>query len=133
MNDRNFRIIDLSSPLDNDVKEPMPPKIEYMKHEEGAVQAANLLGLEPSDFPESKAWANEQVTLTTHTGTHVDAPWHYWPTSEGERARTIDEMPLEWFYGNGVLFDLVINQKDMRFKQRIYKKIRRDELRASTL
>ncbi|MGP4072892.1 cyclase family protein [Piscibacillus sp. B03] len=105
MGNRNFHIIDLSSPLDNDVKEPMPPMIEYMKHEEGAVQAANLLGLEPSDFPESKAWANEQVTLTTHTGTHVDAPWHYWPTSEGERARTIDEMPLEWFYGNGVLFD----------------------------
>ncbi len=75
MGNRNFRIIDLSSPLDNDVKEPMPPMIEYMKHEEGAVQAANLLGLEPSDFPESKAWANKshspltQERMWTHHGT----------------------------------------------------------------
>lgn len=105
MNGRGFRIIDLSVPMDEEVKEPMPPKIDYMDHEGGAKQAAHFLGLKPEDFPESKAWASEDVTLTTHTGTHVDAPWHYWPTSEGKKARTIDELPLEWFYGNGVLFD----------------------------
>lgn len=101
----NVRIIDLSVPISEKVKEPLPAKIEYVKHEQGAVQAAQLFGLEPSDFPESKAWAVENVTLSTHTGTHVDAPWHYWPTSEGKPARTIDELPLEWFYGDGVLFD----------------------------
>jgi kynurenine formamidase len=36
----------------------------------------------------------------------VDAPWHYSPVSEGKKARTIDEMPLEWFYGNGVVVDM---------------------------
>ena len=105
MTKKGRRFIDLSVPLDNVAKEPSPPNIQYVKHEEGAIQAAQLFGVEPSDFPESKAWANETVTLTTHTGTHVDAPWHYWPTSEGKPSRTIDELPLEWFYGDGVLLD----------------------------
>ncbi|SDQ16755.1 cyclase family protein [Virgibacillus salinus] len=101
----DFQIIDLSVPLSEKVKEPLPAKIDYSKHEQGAVQAASMFGLEANDFPEKKAWAVETVTLNTHTGTHVDAPWHYWPTSEGKRARTIDEMPLDWFYRPGVLFD----------------------------
>lgn len=105
MDRTSLRIIDLSVPLDNRAKEPYPPKIEYMEHKEGAKQAADLLGLKASDFPDSEAWAVENVTLTTHTGTHVDAPWHYASKTAGERSRTIDELPLEWFYGNGVLFD----------------------------
>lgn len=100
-----MRIIDLSVPISEKVKEPLSAKINYVKHEEGAAQAAQMFGLEPTDFPEGKAWAVETVTLNTHTGTHVDAPWHYWPTSEGKPARTIDQLPLEWFFGDGVLFD----------------------------
>lgn len=105
MTRKHVKIIDLSVPLDPRAKEPLPPKINYTTHEEGAVEAAELFGLQPEDFPEKRAWAQEVITLSTHTGTHVDAPWHYWPTSEGKPARTIDQMPLEWFYGNGVLFD----------------------------
>ena len=100
-----MKIIDLSVPMDNKAKEPYPPKIDYALHETGAEQAAQLLGLEKSDFPDEKAWAVETVTLTTHTGTHIDAPWHYAPVSEGSKARTIDELPLEWFFNDGVLFD----------------------------
>ena len=100
-----MKIIDLSVPMINTAKEPQPPKIEYESHEQGAQQAATLLGLETTDFPDERAWATETVTLSTHTGTHVDAPWHYAPTSEGKKARTIDELPLEWFFGDGVLFD----------------------------
>ena len=44
--------------------------------------------------------------MGAHTGTHVDAPWHYFPFSEGKKARTIDELPLEWFYGDGVVLDM---------------------------
>ncbi|WP_019119487.1 cyclase family protein [Brevibacillus massiliensis] len=105
MKREGLRIIDLSVPLDNQAGEPMKPKISYFAHEAGAEEAAQFFGLEPDDFPERKAWAVETVTLTTHTGTHVDAPWHYWPTSEGKPARTIDQLPLEWFYGDGVLLD----------------------------
>lgn len=105
MNRENLRIIDLSVPLDNEAKEPFPPNIEYETHDQGAQQAAQLLGLKASDFPDSEAWAVETVTLTTHTGTHVDAPWHYSSQTAGEPSRKIDELPLEWFYGHGVLFD----------------------------
>ncbi|MFB5195850.1 cyclase family protein [Neobacillus sp. KR4-4] len=105
MNRAKLRIIDLSVPLDNQAKEPFPPEIIYESHEQGARQAAHFLGLKPSDFPDSAAWATETVTLTTHTCTHVDAPWHYSAKTAGKPSRTIDELPLEWFYGNGVLFD----------------------------
>src|SRR5699024_6442262 len=51
------------------------------------------------------------------TGTHVDAPWHYAPTSEGKKSRTIDELPLEWFFGDGVLFDF--SDKDAGYEVQI--------------
>jgi kynurenine formamidase len=35
----------------------------------------------------------------------VDAPWHYAPTSEGRPARRIDELPVEWFFSDGVVLD----------------------------
>ena len=48
----------------------------------------------------------EQVQLSTHNGTHLDAPWHYHPTmNRGERAWTIDEVPLEWCFQPGVKLD----------------------------
>jgi kynurenine formamidase len=58
------------------------------------------------DFPDGIGLAWETVKIDTHHGTHVDAPWHFGPTSGGARARTIDEMPLDWFIGPGVRLDL---------------------------
>jgi kynurenine formamidase len=43
--------------------------------------------------------------LTSHTGTHMDAPWHYGDTSAGEPALTIDRIPLDWCMGDGVWLD----------------------------
>jgi len=43
--------------------------------------------------------------LGTHSSTHVDAPWHYNSTIRGEPAKRIDELPLEWFYSDGVVLD----------------------------
>jgi kynurenine formamidase len=47
----------------------------------------------------------EEVRGITHTGTHVDAPYHYGPLSEGKPARTIDQVPLEWCFAPGVVLD----------------------------
>ena len=44
--------------------------------------------------------------LGTHNSTHVDAPWHYNSHIEGEPAQTIDELPLEWFFNDGVVFNM---------------------------
>jgi len=40
------------------------------------------------------AGPSKEIQAITHTGTHVDAPYHYGPTSEGKPARRIDELPL---------------------------------------
>jgi kynurenine formamidase len=45
------------------------------------------------------------LTLGTHNSTHVDAPYHYNSRIGGEPAATIDELPLERFFGPGVVLD----------------------------
>ena len=63
-------------------------------------------GISVDDLPEGNGWAIENLSLTTHSGTHLDAPYHFYPTMNGgERAWTIDEVPLEWCIGNGVVMD----------------------------
>nr|WP_206441968.1 cyclase family protein [Streptomyces boncukensis] len=82
--------------------EATPVTVELLDH----VTGATVLGLTPEDFPDGMAISNETVTLTTHTGTHMDAPLHYGPTSGGRPAKAIDEVPLEWCYGPGVRLDV---------------------------
>jgi kynurenine formamidase len=65
-----------------------------------------LLGLEAKAFPDDKHAAWEILTVNSHSGTHLDSPWHYGPLCEGKPARTIDEMPLEWCFSDGVVLDL---------------------------
>ena len=101
-----MKIIDLSVPTGPGPAEPLPPSIEYEDHAKTAPLIAQIFGCDVSDLPDGQGWASETVTLITHAGTHVDAPWHYFPTSGGERARTIDELPLDWFLRPGVRLDV---------------------------
>ena len=65
-----------------------------------------MLGVAPELLRDGEGWAVETFTrFGTHNSTHVDAPWHYNSTIGGERAQTIDELPLEWFYAPGVVLD----------------------------
>lgn len=104
---KRFKIIDLSVPIQS-----TPPgsvlkvEIQYIDHKEGAKIYGAFFGLKEDDFPEGNFSAVENITLTTHSGTHLDAPWHYWPYSEGKPAKKIDEIPLQWCYGNGILLNL---------------------------
>ena len=46
------------------------------------------------------------MEMCTHSGTHIDAPWHYSGTmSDGSKPMTIEEVPLSWFTGRGVKLD----------------------------
>ncbi len=105
------RIIDLSVPIRNDPNKIIQAQVTYQSHEEGATNFCPVFGLDPADLPEGKFGAAETVTAVTHAGTHMDAPYHYWPTSEGKPARTIDQIPLEWCYGDGVVLDLTHKQR----------------------
>lgn len=105
-----MRIIDLSAPI-----APTPPQVASFErveirstsHAGGAAQAEALLQVPPHLLRNGEGWAVEEFTsLATHGVTHVDAPWHYNSTIQGERAATIDELPLEWFFADGVVLDM---------------------------
>ena len=104
------QIIDLSVPLQNDVPADPPgldPKIQYIAHKESLPQILPYFpGLKAEDLPDGEGWAVERVQLSTHNGTHLDAPRHFHPTmNRGQRAWTIDEVPLEWCFQPGVKLD----------------------------
>ena len=63
-------------------------------------------GLKKYQLPGGLGWAVEFVHLTTHSGTHLDAPFHYHPFSDGgKEALTIDRIPLDWCLQDGVVLD----------------------------
>jgi kynurenine formamidase len=102
-------IIDLSAPI-----VPSPPEtpellrteITFSDHAAGAQTIEAMLGVPPELLRDGEGWAVEEFTrLGTHNSTHVDAPWHYNSTIGGKRAQTIDELPLDWFLGPGVVLD----------------------------
>ena len=108
------RFVDLSIYLENDVLSdppPLAPKITYQKHADTLPEfMAMIPGTRPEDYPDGEAAAAEWVTLTTHNGTHLDAPWHFHSTQDAKNggARpsiTIDEVPLEWCFQPGVKLD----------------------------
>jgi kynurenine formamidase len=100
------RIIDLSVPTEDSPSEPLRLEVTHEEHKASVALMKLFFGCSEKDLPQGLGWANDTVKMISHAGTHVDAPWHYSPVSEGRKARTIDEMPLEWFYGNGVVLDM---------------------------
>ena len=108
------QFIDLSIYLENDVISDPPafaPKIEYFTHENTVGQIEPFFpGLKKEDLPDGEGWAVEKVQLSTHNGTHLDAPYHFHSTmdkalGEKKKAWTIDEVPLEWCFQPGVKLD----------------------------
>ena len=104
------KFVDLSIRLENDVLSDPPafaPRIEYFTHENTYEQIAPFFpGLKKEDLPDGEGWAVETVQLSTHNGTHLDAPWHFHPTQDGGKpAMTIDEVPLDWCFQPGVKLD----------------------------
>lgn len=117
---KKVRIVDLSVEIKEGLGDTsgMPPalqglaekltaKIQYEDHKKSIPEMlASFPGVKAEDLPEGLAWANEYVTMSTHSGTHIDSPYHFHPTSQGKKSKTIDEMPLELAYGDGVVLDM---------------------------
>lgn len=104
-----MHFIDLSVPLEDD-RQWAPwwarTRVRQQGHRFGSWAIWHLFGLRRRHLQGGLGWANDVLKLSTHGTTHVDAPWHYGPTCGGRPARTIDQIPLEWFYGPGVVIDM---------------------------
>src|SRR5437763_8857916 len=102
--------VDLSAPIENsspELPDALRTEIVFSDHAQGAAVIEQLLGVPKRLLRDGEGWAVEDFTrLGTHNSTHVDAPWHYNSTIDGERAETIDELPLEWFFSDGVVLDM---------------------------
>ncbi len=109
------QFIDISVALDADLISDPPmiqPDIEYLDHRQTGDQVASFFpGLRRDQLPDGEGWAIERLRIATHNGTHLDAPYHHHSTMNraltegGEPAATIDEVPLEWCFSNGVKLD----------------------------
>ena len=120
-----MEIIDLSKTIQYNSGDPffMKVKIKYKVHKK-AKWLIRYLGLPFKLFPKNfDGWADDTIKkMGVHATTHLDAPWHYGPLCEGKKAKTIDEVPLEWCYGEGIVID-------MRHKQD-YDPITKDDIRS---
>jgi kynurenine formamidase len=123
------QIIDLSMPIEPHPRDPNFGEVKLTDHERGADQIWRALFMPPKaplrkkltglwrymrssrtanrhSFPGGKFLSNEVYTISVHCGTHLDAPYHFGPICEGKPARRINEVPLEWCFGHGVVLDL---------------------------
>jgi len=103
------RFVDLSAPIVPDPPE-LPDlvrtEIEFAGHARGAQDIEQVFGVGPELLRDGEGWAVETfLRFGTHNSTHVDAPYHYNSTIDGEPAKTIDELPLEWFHAPAVVLD----------------------------
>ena len=102
-----MQFIDLSLPLEDEKYSQWPRiRVHHQTHAASRWLLRFYFRLPFSYLRNRLGWANDRLTLYTHSGTHLDAPWHFGPEPEWKKSRTIDEVPLEWCYGNGVVLDV---------------------------
>jgi len=79
-------LIDLTHPLEHGQPNfPYDPKLSVLVH----------------NTVESIGYNITQLSMSTHQGTHLDAPFHFF--NDG---RPVDQLPLQWCFGPAVLIDL---------------------------
>ena len=104
-----MKIIDLSKPIQYNKTDPwfMKVKIKHKPHKKAGL-LLRILGLPKRLRPKGfNGWADDTIKkMGVHSTTHIDAPWHYSPTVDGKPAKTIDEIPLEWCHGEGLVIDM---------------------------
>ena len=108
------RIIDISVALQAGIASDPPhmlPDITYVDHHRSAPRMAEEFNIRVDQLPEGEYAAVEVVKLSTHNGTHLDAPYHFFSRMNertvpgGEPSWRIDEVPLDWCFQPGVKLD----------------------------
>ncbi len=117
-----MQLIDLSLSIDEHSFEVHPFGIDRISHKEGVKhlnwvmlkrtlwgKISFFLGkriIKPEDLPDGEFLSLETVHCPVHIGTHVDYTFHYGTQSEGRKSKTINELPLEWCFADGVVLDV---------------------------
>jgi kynurenine formamidase len=117
-----MQLIDLSLSIDEHSFEVHPFGIDRISHKEGVKHLNGVmlkrtlwgkisffLGkriIKPEDLPDGEFLSLETVHCPVHIGTHVDYTFHYGTQSEGRKSKTINELPLEWCFSDGVVLDV---------------------------
>lgn len=113
------RLIDLTQTLDPENRAKLPPQlagaagvispaIEY-RHpkDKGADEFCSYLGCSHSDLPDGEGWGSEMLSdMSSHCGTHLDAPLHSGSKIAGAPARTITDIPLGELFRPGIVLDV---------------------------
>ncbi len=108
------RLIDISVALKAGIKSDPPhmlPEIDYIDHKMSAPAMAEYMGVRVEELPEGEYAAVERVKISTHNGTHLDAPYHFFSRMNerlkpgGEPSWRIDEVPLDWCFQPAVKLD----------------------------
>lgn len=74
-----MKLVDISHPMEHGQQTfPMDPKLSIVSHGNTRTLKYNIT----------------QIVMSSHQGTHLDAMYHF--IDDG---KTLDQMPLEWFYG----------------------------------
>lgn len=79
--------------------------LNVVSRDEAARVFARRHCLTVSQVPGGSLFPLERIALGSHDGTHLDAPYHFYPTSEGRPAKCIDEVPLDWGFGDALVLD----------------------------
>lgn len=113
------RLIDLTASMDPDYRALVPkefprfdkivaPDITYFSPAvEGKEIMMRMYGCPAEHLPDGEGYGSDLVTdMTTHCGTHVDAPLHSGRTIEGRPARTMSDIALGELFRPGLVLDV---------------------------
>ena len=95
-----MKIIDLSTPFDFDYSVPQPPFTEPYTE------------LKTINTRVRNAFYETKFTITSHNGTHMDVPSHWFSREEKEGVYSLEDIPLDWLYGETVVLDIPKGAKE---------------------
>ena len=90
-----------------EVPEVLRTEITFSGHAEGAARSRHARTCPRACCATSEGWAVEEFTgFGTHSSRTSTRPGTTTSTIGDERAQTIDELPLAWFFADGVVLDM---------------------------
>jgi kynurenine formamidase len=105
-------VVDLSQPIRRESMESESSIVRTHGSARRRRQWAKHLGVRTEEIEPRGAW--DQVIASTRAGTHVAAPWRFGPSCNGRDARTIEDIPLDWCFGRGLVLDVSDGSPEQR-------------------